>query len=236
MFFVGVHQPSDAKHLGPVFVSVNRLIGKWGRRSRFTDRPWIMDSGAFTTIATHGGYPEPVSAYAEAIRRWAAPNLLAAVAQDYMCEPHMLARTGLTVADHQRLTIERYIALMQCNTGGVRILPVLQGYEPEDYARHALAYGRWLAKGQWVGVGSICKRNGKPGAVLEVLRAIKNVRPDLRLHGFGLKTTSLAVPEIRALLESADSMAWSYAARRDGEGNQNNWRYAAALANSIEAL
>jgi hypothetical protein len=236
MFFVGIHQPSDAKHLGPVFVSVHRLTGQWGRRSRFTDRPWIMDSGAFTTIAKHGGYPEPVSAYAEVIRRWASPNLLAAVAQDYMCEPHMLVKTGLTIADHQRLTIERYIDLLNCNTGGVRILPVLQGYEPEDYARHALAYGPWLPDGMWVGVGSVCKRNGKPGAVLAVLEAIHDVRPDLRLHGFGLKTTSLKVQAVRDHLTSADSMAWSYSARRDGEGNQNNWRHAAALANSIEAL
>ena len=236
MFFVGIHQPSDAKHLGPVFVSVHRLTGQWGRRSRFTDRPWIMDSGAFTTIAKHGGYPEPVTAYAEIIRRWAAPNLLAAVAQDYMCEPHMLARTGLTIADHQRLTIERYVDLLNCNTGGVRILPVLQGYEPEDYARHVLAYGPWLSKDMWVGVGSVCKRNGKPGAVLAVLEAIHDVRPDLRLHGFGLKTTSLKVQAVRDHLTSADSMAWSYSARRDGEGNQNNWRHAAALANAMECL
>ena len=218
-----------------MFVSVHRLSGPTGRRSRFTDQPWIMDSGAFTTIAKHGGYPEPVSAYAEVIRRWASPNLLAAVAQDYMCEPHMLAKTGLTIADHQRLTIERYIALMQCNTGGVRILPVLQGYEPEDYARHALAYGRWLAEGQWVGVGSICKRNGRPEAVLAVLEAILDARPDLRLHGFGLKTTSLAVKEIRDKLESADSMAWSFAARRRN-GGQNDWRGAAALADVMNVL
>jgi hypothetical protein len=235
-FYVGIHQPSDAKRLGPVFVSVHRLVGPRGRKTPFTRAPWIMDSGAFTTIATHGGYPEPPAAYAAHIRRWASPNLVAAVAQDYMCEPHMLAKTGLTLADHQRLTIERYDELLACDLGGVSILPVLQGYDPADYARHVRAYGRRLAPGAYVGVGSVCKRNGRPGAVLAVLEAIHAERPDLRLHGFGLKTTSLKVEAIRDRLASADSMAWSFAARRDSNGDQNNWRFAAALARQIEAL
>jgi hypothetical protein len=234
-FFVGVHQPSDAKRLGPVFVSVNRLSGPFGRKRPFTGQSWIMDSGAFTAIAAHGGYPEPPSAYAAHIRRWASPNLVAAVAQDYMCEPVMLARTGLTIADHQRLTIERYDELLACGLGGVYLMPVLQGYDPADYARCVLAYGSRLAPGAWVGVGSVCKRNGRPEAVLAVLNAILAVRPDLRLHAFGLKTTSLSVKEIRERLHSADSIAWSYAARRQGR-NQNDWREAAALAQRMEAL
>ena len=234
-FYVGIHQPSDAKRLGAVFVSVHRLVGSRGRRTPFTAQPWIMDSGAFTTIAKYGGYPEPPSAYAAEIRRWAGSNLVAAVAQDYMCEPHMLERTGLTLADHQRLTIERYDTLIACDTGGVAIMPVLQGYDPADYVRHVRAYGSRLAHRAYVGVGSVCKRNGRPEAIVAVLEAIHAVRPDLRLHGFGLKTTSLKVKAIRDRLESADSMAWSYAARRE-KGGQNDWRNAAAFTDRIEAL
>ena len=172
---------------------------------------------------------KPPSAYAEVIRRWASPNLVAAVAQDYMCEPVMLAKTGLTIDDHQRLTVERYDELLTHDLGGVYVMPVLQGYDPADYARHVVAYGARLAPGAWVGVGSVCKRNGRPEAILAVLEAVRNARPDLRLHGFGLKTTSLAVQEIRDRLYSADSMAWSYAARRQGR-NQNDWREAASFA------
>lgn len=234
-FYVGIHQPSDAKRLGAVFVSVNRLSGPKGRKRPFTTAPWIMDSGAFTTIFRHGGYPEPVSVYAAHIRRWAAPNLRAAVAQDYMCEAAMLAKTGLTIADHQRLTIERYDALLEEDLAGVYLMPVLQGYAPADYARHVAAYGERLARGAWVGVGSVCKRNARPDAILAVLEAILAVRPDLRLHGFGLKSTALAVPEVRNALELADSMAWSFAARYEGRG-RNDWREAARLVAEIEAL
>ncbi len=234
-FYVGIHQPSDAKRLGAVFVSVNRLSGPKGRKRPFTTAPWIMDSGAFTTIFRHGGYPESVSVYAAHIRRWAAPNLRAAVAQDYMCESAMLAKTDLTIADHQRLTIERYDELLAEDLAGVYLMPVLQGYQPADYARHVRAYGERLASGAYVGVGSVCKRNANPDAILAVLDAILAIRPDLRLHGFGLKTTSLAVPAIRNALESADSMAWSFAARYEGRG-RNDWQEAARLIAEIEGL
>ncbi|KVH63124.1 hypothetical protein WS89_08905 [Burkholderia sp. MSMB1072] len=87
-FFTGLHQPSDARHFDAAFISVNRLRT---RKSAFAVGDWIMDSGAFSTILTHGGYPEHVSKYAEHIKRWSTNgNLLAAVAQDYMCEAHML--------------------------------------------------------------------------------------------------------------------------------------------------
>lgn len=194
-----------------------------------------MDSGAFSTILTHGGYPDPPEEYAAQVRRWASNgNLLAAVCQDYMCEAAMLKVTGLTVADHQRLTVERYDALLSCDLGGVYLMPVLQGYTPEDYVRHVRLYGDRLKPGAWVGVGSVCKRNGDPAAIEAVLLAIKRERADLKLHGFGLKATALGSDIVRKLLFSADSMAWSYAARREGR-NPNDIQEGLAYADRIEA-
>lgn len=211
---MGLHHPHQAHKTDAAFVSVKRLAG---RKSDIQANDWIMDSGAFSTILTHGGYPEEPEVYAEQIKRWSScGNLLAAVAQDFMCEAHMLAITGLSIADHQRLTIERYDRLVACDTGGVYILPVLQGYAPADYVSHIRQYGDRLKPGAWVGVGSVCKRNGDVGAIEAVLLAIKNERPDLRLHGFGVKTTALRSRLVRELLHTADSMAWSFAARKEG--------------------
>lgn len=231
-FFVGLHQPSDARHFDAAFISVNRLRN---RKGPFAVGDWIMDSGAFSTIATHGGYPFGVEEYAAQITRWqSCGRLLAAVAQDYMCEPAMLAKTGLTVADHQRLTIERYDALLPL-VGRVHVMPVLQGYQPDDYVAHLAQYGDRLTPGMWVGVGSVCKRNGDASAIEAVLLAIKVARPDLRLHGFGLKTTALRSGLVRELLETADSMAWSFAARRQGR-NANDWREAARFSAEIDGM
>ena len=124
----------------------------------------------------------------------------------------------------------------------VPIIPVLQGFEPADYVRHLADYGERIEAGQWVGVGSVCKRNADPAAARAVLEAIRGERPDLRLHGFGLKVTALECPKIRELLYSADSMAWSFAARwerqngRRPDANPNDWREAANYARRIESI
>lgn len=229
-FFTGLHQPSDAQHFDAAFVSVNRLRK---RRGGFAVRDWIMDSGAFTEISTHGHYRHSVDEYAAEIRRWSKNgNLLAAVAQDWMCEPFIVAKTGLSVLKHQQITVERYDALMALDTARVYILPVLQGFAPADYVAHIAMYGDRLKPGMWVGVGSICKRNGDVRAIQEVLHAIKSVRPDLRIHGFGLKTTALADPWIQSMLETADSMAWSFAARILGR-NGNDYREAIRWTQNI---
>lgn len=228
-FFTGLHQPSDAKHFDAAFVSVNRLRK---RKGPFAVGDWIMDSGAFTEISTHGHYRTSVAEYASEIRRWKANgNLLAAVSRDWMCEAHILKKTGLDVAEHQRRTIEQYDALIEEDVG-VYILPVLQGYAPAEYVEHLRAYGDRLALGAWVGVGSVCKRNGDPRAVAAVLQAIKGERPDLRLHGFGLKTTALSHPLVRGLLYTADSMAWSSSARWACR-NANDWREAKRWTDAI---
>lgn len=213
-------------------ISVNRLLA---RRSDFQAGDWVMDSGAFTSVALKSGYDHEPAEYAAQIRRWLGCGRLEwAAAQDFMCEPFVLAKTGLTAAQHQQLTVERYDALTACDTGGVPILPVLQGYWPDDYRRHVEQYGSRLRPGMRVGVGSVCKRNGSTREVGAVLRAIKRERPDLRLHGFGLKRTALADGGVRALLASADSMAWSFAARRQGR-NGNAWAEALRFWQEVQA-
>lgn len=84
----------------------------------------------------------------------------------------------------------------------------------------------------WVGVGSVCKRNTNVAEIERILSAIKAERPDLRLHGFGLKITALGSPLVRSLLHSSDSMAWSRAARAEGR-NANDWREAKAYEQKV---
>jgi len=216
-FYTGVHKPSIAKNVDHAFVSVNALRG---RVSDFEVNDWIMDSGAFSELLLYGHYRFPVSEYAGQINRWkVCGNLITAVCQDYMCEPFMLEKTGLTVKEHQELTIQRYDELI--NLTDVLIMPVLQGYEPREYIDHLAMYGERLTNGMRVGVGSVCKRNGNPAAIVAVLEGIKEARPDLRLHGFGLKTKALQNNYIVSMLDSADSMAWSYAARREGRNGNS---------------
>ena len=230
-FFIGLDNVSHAWPFKQTVISVNRIRG---RKSGFRINDWIMDSGAFTEISNHGRWRTPPEDYArEIVKHSTNGTMLAAVSQDYMCEDFILEKTGLSIPQHQSLTIERYRALVSLT--GIPIMPVLQGYSPGDYVIHLEQYGDLLLPGHWVGVGSVCKRNSDPDQIEFVLRCIKSQRPDLRLHGFGLKTTALKNPSIRELLHSSDSMAWSYHCRMNGLDNHDP-RNALAYAANIQKI
>lgn len=130
--------------------------------------------------------------------------------QDWMCEPDMLKKTGRSVAEHQRLTTRSYLELRDIDPG-VPWIPILQGWEVSDYLRHADQYeaaGVDLTNEPVVGVGSVCRRQDTADAE-ELMRRL--YRREVLPHGFGFKKDGV----VRAgrYMESADSMAWSYAAR-----------------------
>lgn len=149
-----------------------------------------------------------------------------------MCEPAVLARTGRTVEDHQRRTIDNVKELLD-RAPEVPWAPVIQGWTWGDYMRHADAYqaaGIDLSGFPAVGVGSVCRRQGttRAGTVLACLQDTR-----AKLHGFGFKIRGL--PLNVDYLTSADSLAWSFAARRkrslpecvdDHRSCQNCLRYA----------
>ena len=220
-FYVGLDDLYYCDRFENAFISVNRLRK---RKSLFAVNNWIMDSGAFTEVTQHGGFRHEPEDYAKEIERWAeCGNLEVAVAQDWMCESFVTARTGMSVASHQRLTVERYDRLVAATD--VPIMPVIQGYAPSEYLSHLRQYGLRLERGMRVGVGSVCKRNSHPAMIEHILGSLKRERPDLRLHGFGLKLTSLHRPGIRNALYSSDSMAWSLNARKNGR-SAHDWREA----------
>lgn len=237
-FYVGLHQPSDAQHFSHCCIHVGRLET---RQKPLGCDVLLLDSQAFRILELHGEHQLSPAAYATLAAHIATLcGRVIVVTQDYMCEQYILQKryehTGVrfTVADHQRLTISRYDALHYYATRrGLMVMPVLQGYKPSEYVDHIRQYGRRLKQGMWVGVGSVCKRNGDPSAIRDVLYSISRARPDLRLHGFGLKSTALAWGWIRGALWSADSMAWSYAARKQGR-DANDWNEAQTFVRGVE--
>lgn len=213
-FFLGTRPSLVRKAINPTYPAAGVMLSRalFDRKSNFQiDVPWLFDSGAFTEISQFGCHRLSATERARQVSRWAqCGELLAAVSQDWMCEPTVIQRTGGTVRQHQKLTLERYDELLETTPDHIYTLPVLQGWEPEDYCEHLEAYGNRLLLGAWVGVGSVCRR-GKVGEIEEILKAIHNLRPDLRLHGFGLKLQALASPAVRQLLFSCDSMAGAFA-------------------------
>lgn len=219
-FYLGIHRPNWLE-LSPVptFLSARQL---WTRKRLPRARAdWALDSGGFTELSQHGAWTSTPRAYVELVRRLHRDvgKLEWAAAQDWMCEPQILKRTGLSVAEHQRRTLDNYLAL--CDMAPeLPWVPVLQGWTHGDYLDHFEAYeaaGVDLRVLPRVGIGTMCRRQHMMRATF----IINDLAGEgLRLHAFGFKLTGLrdAAPQ----LASADSMAWSFAERRERTGQQNS--------------
>ncbi len=209
-FYLGVHRPNWlGQTTTPLFVSRRVLEA---RRSLPEARGrWVLDSGGFTELNMYGEWRTPIEQYVEEIHRyadgiggldWAAP-------MDWMCEPGVREHTGLSVREHQERTIDNYLALRDQTD---LVAPVLQGWEWSDYLDHLAMYeqrGISLHHEPVVGVGSICRR-GQDAEIQRVVRSLVLAGLD-NLHAFGVRSGALL--GLSDVLQSADSMAWSYSAR-----------------------
>ena len=211
-FYLGTHETSWLGRSGvPLFVSAPRLRRR--KRAPRAVSAWALDSGGFSELSKHGRWSVGPNQYADEVMRWAdeAGSLDWAAPQDWMCEPVIRAETGLTVEAHQERTIASVLRLREL-VRGTHIVPVLQGWAIPDYVacvRRYEAAGIRLQDEPVVGLGTVCRRQGtKEGAA--IVRTLASA--GIRLHGFGFKLTGLRA--VGHLLESSDSLAWSYAARK----------------------
>lgn len=230
-FYLGCHRASWLT-TAPIDVSLfisHRVLRTYKRlpvpphwpfwRSGIPLRHVAIDSGAFTELSLYHQFVTTPEEYLAALARyddeltvldWAAP-------QDWMCEPWMLAKTGLTVAEHQRRTVENFVRLTELwpdfSDADCPVMPVLQGWTVDDYLACVTLYeeqGIRLAEDyEIVGVGSVCRRQAS-AEIGDIFRTLAQF--DLPLHGFGVKLAGLR--RYGRYLVTADSMAWSYAGRR----------------------
>lgn len=212
-FYLGAHHPHWLRVAGvPLFVS-RRALGRYKTMPRAAAR-WALDSGGFSELSLHGGWKLTAREYVLEARRFRDEigMLDFAAPQDWMCEPVMLARTGLSVAEHQNRTLYNFLELVQL-APDVPWIPVIQGWSSGEYERHVDAYmaaGVNLHAARLVGVGTVCRRQNTL-MVSGMLACLASA--GLRLHAFGFKLQGLAM--CGDSLASADSMAWSYSARRN---------------------
>jgi hypothetical protein len=223
LFWLGTHQPGWLSRVGvPLFISDRRLRDR--RRLAPAVADLAVDSGGFTELQQYGTWTVTPGEYVARLRRYVTETgrLAWAAPQDWMCEPAIIdggqfgpltfAGTHLSVAEHQARTVANYLTLTDL-APELPIIPVVQGWSVSDYVRCVALYdaaGVDLTREPLVGVGSVCRRQDtcEAGDILTALHAAGLHR----LHGFGFKTLGLIAHG--HLLASADSLAWSYGARR----------------------
>ena len=118
----------------PMFISHRTLLKYKKLQPSLTE--WCLDSGGFSELTLYNEWRTTPGEYIKAIRRyqdeigklnWAAP-------QDWMCEPFMNEKTGKSVEEHQKLTVENYLELKH-RADDLPIIPVIQGWSLDDYLR-----------------------------------------------------------------------------------------------------
>ena len=223
-FYLGSHMTNWlATVMVPLFVSHRRLARCRSLPRRPEGWSWALDSGGFSELSLYGGWRTSAEEYVAAVKRYDTEigHLAFAASQDWMVEDAILAKTGLTVEDHQLRTVANFVELEQLwvksDTGRRSespFIPTLQGNTLDEYGRCWDMYedaGINLGSYVLVGVGSVCRRQHTE-EIREVLESLLDRDPGLPIHGFGVKGRGLK--KYGPQLCSADSLAWSFNARR----------------------
>jgi len=247
IFYLGTHILSWTQQTEvPLMVSHRRLANR--RRLSKALGPVVIDSGGFSELTMYGCWRTPEQVYAEAVERYveALGTVVWAAPQDWMCEPEMIAKTGLDVRQHQARTVANYLRLRE-SWPDLPFIPVLQGWTIADYWHCVDMYesaGVRLDRLPVVGVGSVCRRQNSEFAE----RLFRELHTSgISCHAFGVKTTGLA--RYGQYIASSDSLAWSYGARRSapivGHSHKNcanclvyalRWRERVIRSGSVQPL
>lgn len=210
-FFLGTHETSWLAKAGvELFVSHRRLAQR--RSLPEAIAPWALDSGGFTELNLHGRWVTTTTDYIDAVARYQAEigKLAWAAPMDWMCEPFVTDRTGLSVREHQERTVANWLEF----DGHGPFIPTLQGWDRADYLACVDLYasaGVDLRSQPLVALGTVCRRQGT-SEIADLVREL--AAGGLNLHGFGMKLSAFTT-DAPIHLVSADSLAWSYNARRN---------------------
>jgi hypothetical protein len=226
-YFLGVSTPSWAGEGSPLPPDIpvcltRRRLARAAELPR-ANRPVLLDSsgfGALDRAAPGGTYTD----WDIGPRQWARDvraicesmgSVVAAATMDMMCEPFIVAKTGLTVAEHVRRTVHSSLELTWADPD-LPWMHIIQGGTTDDYLRCIDMFDRAgidLAAAPLVGVGSVCRRQRTADTVALFAALARRLEgTGVRLHGFGVKTLGLA--RVAPALWSADSHAWSLHARK----------------------
>lgn len=213
-FYLGTHMATFFSQTDvPLFISRRQLF-----KRKTLPKPlgcWALDSGGFTELNLYGKWLVTPKDYVAEVRRYKDDmgRMDWAAQQDWMCEPFVLKKTGLSVDEHQNRTISNFVELKNL-APDLPFTPVLQGYTVSDYMRCCEKFqkaGIDLSAEPTVGVGSVCRRQ-HTGEIVRLFRELSSL--NLNLHGFGVKKTG--IKNLKSFMQSCDSLAWSFNARIAG--------------------
>ncbi len=180
------------------------------------NKPWIdienlfIDSGGYSFLKNKGKYDRSNREYMNYVYTY-SPNYFCL--RDYPCEEDLLKKHNRTVGEHQNMTIEKHIELLNLyeswgKTIESKPVAVLQGQTVMDYLNHYDLLKEHGVLTDYLAIGSLCGRK-KNNEIAEIIKNVRSVVPSrIKIHGFGIKKSSLKISSVLKNLDSADSNAW----------------------------
>lgn len=181
----------------------------------FCGIPMALDSAGFVAMVRYWFYRWTLDQYVDLAGAypwvwWAAP--------DFCCEAEV-ARDRAEVRSRVVSTAAKLAwALAVAADRGVKpCMPVLQGWQPDDYLHCADLMSRFTDLPDLVGIGSVCRRHlaGPAGAAAVVERLDAALPAHVRFHLFGVKGAVAHALRGHPRIASVDSQAYDAAARQE---------------------
>lgn len=177
------------------------------------------DSGGFVATFKWGNYRYTPERYVEWLNTW-RPQWAATM--DYCCEPEVAANAGIVRQRQERTSDMAYRFWRDYPDAPWSWTPTVQGWEVEDYRRHARELRPLIRAMQRagnpefrVGIGTLCHR-ASSFTIHQVVRAVAAELPGVPLHLWGIKLGALKARQgLPAEVVSVDSAAWNGAFGRD---------------------
>lgn len=232
----------DADSVRPYMPAVPVLVpaSSWARRAKYQSLPAspalpahvpevAVDPGGFVfTLRQRRDYPFTDS---ELVDFAAGMGAIWCAAKDYCCEPEITAGQGAVTERQARTTEAAWRAWQDHKAAPFCWVPTIQGWEPDDYTRHAAElrplveemsqhYGPDSAFR--VGIGTLCRRASVKMIRQVVLAVAAELPQGVKFHLWGVKLSALK-PHGKNLVKlppqvlSCDSAAWNGYFGRDHE-------------------
>lgn len=186
-----------------------------------------LDSAGYVAMVRYGGFEWSTNAYLDlcAAYPWRHFSQL-----DYCCEDRVAADRD-TVLDRISMTVRGYFDCRRAaHARGIadRLMPVLQGRRPDDYARCLDRMSACVDDSNLIGIGSVCRRETHgPNGILAIVDRLDDELQGhaSQFHLFGIKGEAAAALRNHPRVASFDSQAYGVHARkrahRDGHSKTN---------------
>jgi hypothetical protein len=199
------------------------------------------DCGGYVATVRWGEYRYTPDEYVNWLRSWKTTPTWAAT-MDFCCERDIATNKSEVMLRQDKTTDMAYLFWEQYRDCPWAWVPTIQGWNVEDYVRHAnelkplvLDMQKHYADGWRIGIGTLCQR-ADSRMIRDVVMAVTSELPNMPIHLWGVKLGAFksndGLPEE---VTSMDSAAWNglFGTNRERWRQsglpQREWSYKVAL-------